>query len=105
MKTPPAPLPSPSGNLPSVIADELPDIIHRAGANAIFAAHEFFFGTIRNEHTRRAYLHAVKLFLSWSEMHGGAELTQIAPWHVGKYFEKLAQSTSIATRNQHLSAL
>jgi integrase/recombinase XerD len=98
-------LPSPPGNLPSLNTDELPDIIHRGGANALFAAQEFFFGTIRNEHTRRAYLHAVKLFLSWAEKHGGAELTQIAPWHVGKYFGELAATTSIATRNQHLSAL
>jgi integrase/recombinase XerD len=103
-------LPSPSGNLPSVITDDLPDIIHRAGANAVFAAQEFFFGTIRNEHTRRAYLHAVRLFLAWIEKHGGGdplvgELTQIAPWHVGKYFEQMKENTSIATRNQHLSAL
>lgn len=100
----PAP-PSPSGNLPSVIADDLPEIIQRAGANAVFAAQEFFFGTVRNEHTRRAYLHAVKLFLKWTEKHGGGELRQIAPWHVGKYFDELAATTSIATRNQHLSAL
>ena len=105
-KMPPAlPAPSPSGNLPSAATDELPDIIRRAGSNAMFAAQEFFFGTIRNEHTRRAYLHAVKLFLNWAEKHGGGELTQIAPWHVGKYFEELAATTSIATRNQHLSAL
>jgi site-specific recombinase XerD len=32
-------------------------------------------------------------------------LTQIAPWHVGQYFTELAKTTSIATRNQHLSAL
>jgi hypothetical protein len=32
-------------------------------------------------------------------------LTQIAPWHVGQYFAQLAKTTSIATRNQHLSAL
>jgi hypothetical protein len=32
----------------------LPEIIHRAGANAIFAAQEFFSGTIRNPNTRRA---------------------------------------------------
>jgi integrase/recombinase XerD len=101
-----APLvPSPPGNLPSVVADELPDIIRRAGSNAVFAAQEFFFGTIRNEHTRRAYLHAVRLFLKWAEKHGGVELTQIAPWHVGHYFGELAKTTSIATRNQHLSAL
>jgi integrase/recombinase XerD len=102
--TPPAP-PSPAGNLPSIVSDDLPDIIHRSGANAVFAAQEFFFGTIRNEHTRRAYLHAVKLFLAWVENHGGGELDKIAPWHVGHYFEELAKTTSIATRNQHLSAL
>ena len=102
--TPPA-LPSPSGNLPTTVSDELPEIIQRAGANAIFAAQEFFFGTIRNEHTQRAYLHAVKRFLKWAEKHGGGELTQIAPWHVGQYFAQLAKTTSIATRNQHLSAL
>jgi site-specific recombinase XerD len=88
----------------------LPDIIHRAGANAVFAAQEFFFGKIRNEHTRRAYQHAVKLFLNWIGKHGGGdpvvgELAQIAPWHVGKYLEELGPTTSIATRNQHLSAL
>jgi site-specific recombinase XerD len=97
-------LPSPSGNLPSEISAEIFDIVVRAGSSAVFAAQEFFFGTIRNEHTRRAYLHAVKLFLKWAEKHGG-ELVRIAPWHVGKYFEELAQTTSIATRNQHLSAL
>jgi integrase/recombinase XerD len=101
---PPA-LPAPAGNLPSVLSDQLPDIIHRSGSAAAFAAQEFFFGTIRNEHTRRAYLHAVKLFLNWIGKHGGGELSQIAPWHVGKYFEELAATTSIATRNQHLSAL
>jgi site-specific recombinase XerD len=101
---PPAP-PSPSGNLPSTVSDNLPDIIHRAGANAVFAAKEFFSGTIRNEHTERAYRHAVKRFLKWAEKHGGGELTQIAPWHVGEYFQGLAKTTSIATRNQHLSAL
>jgi integrase/recombinase XerD len=102
-------LPSPSGNLPSTVSDDLPEIIHRAGANAVFAAKEFFEGTIRNEHTQRAYRHAVKRFLKWAEKHGGGplvgELTQIAPWHVGQYFTELAKTTSIATRNQHLSAL
>jgi site-specific recombinase XerD len=87
------------------VSEKLPAIIHRAGANAVFAAQEFFFGTLRNEHTQRAYLHAVKRFLKWIEKHGGGELTQIAPWHVGQYFAELAKTTSIATRNQHLSAL
>ncbi len=103
MSTPPPP--SPSGNLPSVVNDELPEIIHRAGANAVFAAKEFFEGTLRNPHTQRAYRHAVKLFLNWIGKHGGGELAQIAPWHVGQYFAQMAETTSIATRNQHLSAL
>ncbi len=33
------------------------------------------------------------------------ELAQIAPWHVGTYFEQLSPTTSIATRNARLSAL
>jgi site-specific recombinase XerD len=101
---PPA-LPAPSGNLPSTVSDELPEIIHRAGANAVFAAKEFFSGMIRNKHTRRAYLHAVTLFLEWTEKHGGGELGQIAPWHVGQYIEEMTTTTGIATRNLHLSAL
>jgi len=72
-------LPSPSGNLPAEVSEKLPAIIQRAGANAVFAAQEFFFGTIRNEHTQRAYLHAVKRFLTWAEKHGGGELNEIAP--------------------------
>ena len=102
---PPA-LPSPSGNPPSVITDTLPEIIHRAGANAVFATQEFFHSKLRNPHTQRAYRHAVNQFLLWFEQkHRGTELTQIAPWHVGEYFAGMASTTSIATRNQHLSAL
>lgn len=103
--TDPAP-PSPAGILPSVITDELPAIITRAGPNAVFAAHEFFSGLIRNPHTRRAYMKAVTDFLEWSGKHGGGQLSQIAPWHVGKYMEEMAEAgTSIATRNMRLSAL
>lgn len=99
-------LPSPPGNLPSISGDELPDIIHRAGTNAVFAAQEFFSGMIRNANTRRAYMKAVADFLEWAGKHGGGELTQIAPWHVGQYFEEMAAAgTSIATRNMRLSAL
>jgi hypothetical protein len=68
---PPA-LPAPSGNLPLGVAGKLPAIIQRAGSNAVFAAQEFFFGTLRNEHTQRAYLHAVKRFLKWRRNTVGA---------------------------------
>ena len=79
-------------------------IVHRAGAAAVFAAEEFFFGTIRNEHTRRAYLHAVRRFLAWAEARG-LDLPQIAPRDVGQYLDSLGKTTSIATRKQHLAAL
>jgi integrase/recombinase XerD len=98
-------LPAPAGNIPSAITDELPAIITRAGPNAVFAAQEFFFGTIRNAHTRLAYQCAVRQFFRWIGKHGGGELAQIAPWQIGQYFEELKESTSTATRNQHLSAL
>jgi site-specific recombinase XerD len=79
-------------------------IVQRAGRAAVFAADEFFFGTIRNEHTRRAYLHAVRQFLNWAEGRG-LELAGIAPRDIGQYLDSLGSSTGIATRKQHLSAL
>jgi len=46
---------------------QYPQILIRAGNPALFAAEEFFFGQIRNEHTRAAYLVAVKRFLAFAE--------------------------------------
>lgn len=83
----------------------MPEILARAGNAAVFAAEEFFYGRLRNEHTRAAYLHAVKLFLAWCEGRG-LELVQIAPKDVGQYFDGLRkQNLSVATRKQHLAAL
>jgi len=76
-----------------------------AGQAAVFAAEEFFDGTIRNENTRRAYRHAVNQFLAWCEQRE-LELVRIAPRDVGQYLTSLAKKkTSIATRKQHLAAL
>jgi integrase/recombinase XerD len=91
------------GHLSDKLMATMPAILHRSGRNAEFAAREFFFGTVRNEHTRRAYLHALKRFLSWTEKRGIPELKNIAPWDLGEYFSGLKGSP--ATRNQHLSAL
>jgi site-specific recombinase XerD len=93
-----------SENSPS-LANQLPEILSRAGQAAVFAADEFFYGRIRNPHTRAAYLHAVKMFLAWAEGRG-LELTRIAPKDVGQYFDGLRQKhLSVATRKQHLAAL
>jgi hypothetical protein len=45
-------------NLPSSLPSQLTEVLRRAGKAAIFAAEEFFYGRIRNVHTRAAYLHA-----------------------------------------------
>jgi len=64
----------------------LPGIVHRAGQAAVFAAEGFFYGSIRNEHTRTAYRRAVDQFLAWCEERG-LELVRIAPKDVGQYFD------------------
>src|SRR5579863_5238330 len=90
-------------NLPATFALELPAIISGAGPAAVFAAEEFFFGTIRNEHTRKAYLTAIKRFLAWAEKRKLA-LVAIAPKDVGQYFDGLGKKElSVATRKQHLA--
>ena len=108
MATPSVPAPGlvPAGqNLPSSVRSQLPEILARAGKAAVFAAEEFFFGRIRNEHTRAAYMVAVKRFLKWADSRG-LELARITPRDVGTYIDGLRkESTSVATRKQHLAAL
>ena len=96
----------PSGrNLPASAQDQLPAILSQAGTAAVFAADEFFYGRIRNEHTRAAYLIAVRRFLKWAEGRG-LELQRIAPRDVGQYMDGLRkENTSVATRKQHLAAI
>ena len=83
----------------------LPGIVARAGKAATFAADEFFFGKIRSEHTRRAYLAAVKRFLAAAESNG-LELLDITPAFVGQHLDGLKKTgLSVATCKQHLAAL
>lgn len=78
--------------------------VARAGQAAVFASEEFFFGTVRNPHTRAAYLTAVRKFLAWGEGQGIA-LERITPRDAGRYFDQLRDISSIATRKQHLTTL
>ena len=83
----------------------LPDIVRRGGPAAVFAANEFFYAKVRNQHTRAAYRRAVDRFLAWCEQRG-LELTRIAPGDVGQYFDGLRENNlSVATRKQHLAAI
>jgi integrase/recombinase XerD len=90
-------------SVPAIITPAaLPVLVERAGGAARFAWDEFFFAEHHNEHTQKAYMAAVRRFLSWCEGQG-VELPSIAPGQVGQYLTGLGGST--AKRNLHLSAL
>src|SRR3954471_18859113 len=80
----------------------LPVLVERAGGAARFAWEEFFYAEHHNPHTQKAYMAAVKRFLSWCEGQG-VELPTITPGMVGQYLVSLGGSPS--KRNLHLAAL
>jgi len=80
----------------------VPAILVRAGANATFAAEEFFQASLNNPHTRRAYARAVARFLAWCEEQG-IELRQVTPGLAGEYLSRI--EASAPTKNQMLAAL
>lgn len=79
-----------------------PDVIAGAGAAARFAWDEFFFGSIRNSHTRRAYQQAATRFFDWCQARG-FELRRITPADVGQYLDGLAIAPT--TKKLHLAAI
>ena len=81
---------------------DVPAILMRAGANAVFAADEFFAARIRNPHTRQAYQRVITRFLSWCEDQG-LEIQQVTPGLAGRFLEEIPGQ--IKTKNQALSAL
>ncbi len=81
---------------------EVPAWIAQAGDAARFAFEEFFYGRIRNPHTRKAYLHALRVFSKWCT-NQGIDLVQVTPGQVGRYLDSL--TVAVPTRKLHLSAL
>ncbi len=81
---------------------QLPCTVARLGAQGQFAWEEFFEGQIRNQHTRAAYVHAVRVFLKWVEP-VEANLASITPGMVGRYFDQL--SLSMPSKKLHMSAI
>lgn len=79
-----------------------PVLIRKANPAAQLAWDEFFYGSLRNPHTRKSYGHAVRRFCTWCEGRG-RELHQVTPRDVGEYFDEMALST--VTQKLHLSAL
>ena len=80
----------------------VPAVLERAGANALFAADEFFAARISNPHTRRAYARVVRRFLAWCEEEH-LEFPQVSPGLAGRFIDELPGDSS--TKNQALAAL
>ncbi len=83
-------------------AREIPAIVAEAGNAARFAWEEFFYGRLRNAHTRRAYHRAVKGFMAWCEDRS-LKLAVISPADVGHYLDSLSLATS--SKKQVLAGL
>ena len=77
-------------------------VLERPGANALFAADEFFAARISNPHTRRAYARVVRRFLAWCEDQG-LELSRVSSGLAGRFIDELPGDSS--TKNQALAAL
>lgn len=91
-----------SSNLTKYDRSAVPAVLQRAGANAMFAAEEFFKALLSNDHTKRAYGRVVRNFLTWCENHK-YELREITPGIAGEYMAQLPGSAP--TKNQALAAL
>jgi hypothetical protein len=78
------PLPSPALALPALVAS--------ADDATRLRFLEFFAVTIRNPHTRRAYMRAAGDFLAWCEARGVASLAGVQPLHVAAWVEALGAS-------------
>lgn len=89
-------------NTPTLLASAAPALIESGGAAAQFAWEEFFYGALRNPHTRRAYGHAARRFLAWCHRRG-LSLQQVAPRDVGQYLDGM--QASAVTQKLHLSAI
>ena len=85
-----APLPSPELALPALVA--------AADERARLRFLEFFAVTIRNPHTRRAYMRAAGDFLAWVEARGVVSLAGVQPLHVAAWVEALGGRAGPAQR-------
>lgn len=85
-----------------------PAIIEHAGKPAMFAYAEFFEAELENDHTHRAYRHAVNRFLAWCEDQG-FDLQRVTPGAVASYLRHLKTKNgppaSKPTRKLHLAAI
>ncbi|MCA9212160.1 MAG: tyrosine-type recombinase/integrase [Planctomycetales bacterium] len=79
-----------------------PRLVTDHGPAGRFAWEEFFSGKLRNQHTRQAYLRAVRKFLAWVESND-VELLGISPGMIGQYFDQ--HPGSAPTQKLEMSAI
>jgi len=78
--------------LPAVVNDNMPGLVHRAGEKARKRFIEFFTANIRNPNTRDAYFRDVSQFDAWCSQRGFV-LESLDPTTIAMYVELLNKPT------------
>jgi site-specific recombinase XerD len=86
-------------------AHVVPALIAAAGEHASLRFLEFFAGTIRNPHTRRAYGRAAADFCAWCDGNYVPSVTAVQPLHVAAWIEKQTRDHAAPTAKLRLAAL
>ncbi len=83
----------------------LPALVAASGERAGVRFLEFFAGTIRNPHTRRAYARAVGAFLTWCGDAGVPSISAVQPLHVATWIELRTRKCAAPSVKQQLAAI
>ena len=86
-------------------APAVPALIAAAGDRAALRFLEFFAGSIRNPHTRRAYGRAAADFCAWCDGNYVPSVTAVQPLHVAAWIEKQTRDHAAPTAKLRLAAL
>ena len=89
----------------SCVHSVVPLLITVSGERASIRFLEFFAGTIRNSHTRRAYGRAVTAFLAWCEETGVRSISAVQPLHVATWIEMQTHERAAPSVKQQLAAI
>jgi len=86
------------------LSGELDEIVHWSGERAALRTVDFLTVSVRNVHTRRAYLRAVQRFAAWCAARS-LPLPLIQGPHVALYIDELGRTLEPVSVKQHLAAL
>ncbi len=83
----------------------VPTVVMNEGEAAARRYLEFFAGTIRNAHTRRAYGRAVSGFMTWCEENGVRSIADVEPLHMATWIELQTRERAAPSVKQQLAAI